>query len=78
MQLGSFLASGETMFSSSSIEPWMVRYRGKLLELSESVLVHLPGVGKGSGKPVPKQADRWKSARVAGQERPHRRASGQN
>ena len=36
-------------------------YRGKLLEFGESVLAHLPEVGKGSGNPA-KLADRWKSA----------------
>ena len=36
-------------------------YRGKLLELDESVLAHLPEVGKGSGNPAPKLADKWKS-----------------
>ena len=36
---------------------WSVR--GKLLELGESVLAHLPEVGKGSGNPAPKLADRW-------------------
>ena len=38
------------------------RYRGKLLEFGESVLVHLPDVGKGSWNPAPKLADRWRSA----------------
>ena len=37
-------------------------YRGKLVEFGESVLAHLPDVGKGSGNPAPKLADRWKSA----------------
>ena len=37
-------------------------YRGKLLEFGESLLGHLPEVGKGSGNPAPKLADRWKSA----------------
>ena len=36
-------------------------YRGKLLEFYESVLAHLPEVGKGSGNPAPKLADKWKS-----------------
>ena len=36
--------------------------RGKLLEFGESVLAHLPEVGKGPGNPAPKLADRWKSA----------------
>ena len=37
-------------------------YRGKVLEFGESVLAHLPEVGKGVGNPTPKLADRWKSA----------------
>ena len=37
-------------------------YRGKLVELGETVLANLPEVGKGSGNPAPKPADRWKSA----------------
>ena len=37
------------------------RYRGKLVEFGETVLAHLPEVGKGSGNPAPKLADRWKS-----------------
>ena len=36
-------------------------YRGKLMEFGETVLAHLPEVGKGSGNPAPKLADRWKS-----------------
>ena len=36
--------------------------RGTLLEVGESVLAHLPEVGKGSGNFAPKLADRWKSA----------------
>ena len=36
-------------------------YRGKLVELGETVLAHLPEVGKRSGNPAPKLADRWKS-----------------
>ena len=35
-------------------------YRGKLMEFGETVLAHLPEVGKGSGNPAPKLADRWK------------------
>ena len=52
----------------------VARYRGKALEFGESVLAHLPEVGKGI----------WESRaeveirRVAGHERPHRRASGQD
>ena len=34
-------------------------YRGKLLEFGESLLAHLPDVGKESGNPAPKLADRW-------------------
>ena len=36
-------------------------YRGKLVEFGETVLAHLPVVGKGSANPAPKLADRWKS-----------------
>ena len=36
-------------------------YRGKLVEFGETVLAHLPEVGKGSGNPAPKLADTWKS-----------------
>ena len=36
-------------------------YRGKLVEFGVTVLAHLPEVGKGSGNPAPKLADRWKS-----------------
>ena len=36
-------------------------YLGNLLEFGESVLAHIPEVGKGSGNPAPKLADRWKS-----------------
>ena len=41
-------------------------YRGKLLEFGESVLAHLPEVGKGSGNPAPKLADRRKTAVLLG------------
>ena len=37
-------------------------YRGKLVEFGETVLAHLPEVGKGSGNPAPKLADTWKSS----------------
>ena len=37
-------------------------YRGKLLEFGKSVLAHLPEVGKRTGNPAPKLADRWKPA----------------
>ena len=36
-------------------------YRGMLLEFGESVLAHLPEVGKGSGNPAPKLAYSWTS-----------------
>ena len=36
-------------------------HRGKLVEFGGTVLAHLPEVGKGSGNPAPKLADRWKS-----------------
>ena len=36
-------------------------YRGKLVEFGETVLAHLPEVGKRSGNPASKLADRWKS-----------------
>ena len=36
-------------------------YRGTLVEFGETVLAHLPEVGKGSGNPAQKLADRWKS-----------------
>ena len=36
-------------------------YRGKLVEFGETVLAHLPEVGKRSGNPAPKLTDRWKS-----------------
>ena len=48
-------------------------YRGKLVEFGETVLAHLPEVGKGSGNPAPKLADRWEIWCVAGKERPHGR-----
>ena len=37
-------------------------YCGHVLESCECVLAHLPGVGKGSGNPAPKLADKWTSA----------------
>ena len=36
--------------------------RGKLVEFGETVLAHLPEVGKGSVNPAPKLAKRWESA----------------
>ena len=53
-------------FRGSEIQSLVYRamggpYRGKLVEFGETVLAHLPEVGKGSGNPAPKLADRWKS-----------------
>ena len=42
-------------------------YRGEVLEFGESVLAHLPEVGKGSGNPAPKLADRCGWARATSQ-----------
>ena len=36
-------------------------YLAKLVEFGETVLAHLPEIGKGSGNPALKLADRWKS-----------------
>ena len=47
-------------------------YRGKLVEFGETVLAHLPEVGKGSGNPAPKLGRQMEIGRVAGQERPFR------
>ena len=61
MQPGSSLDSGKRCtvpFYRAMCGP----YRGKLLEFGESVLVHIPEVGKGSGNPAPTLADRWASA----------------
>ena len=52
----------KTMCNPHSIGAMGGPYRGKLLEFGESVLAHLPEVGKRSGNPAPKLADRWKSA----------------
>ena len=46
---------------SPSYRAMGVPYRGKLVGVGETVLAHLPEVGKGSGNPAPKLADRWKS-----------------
>ena len=43
-----------------SCDRWSVSW--KSAGFGESVLAHLPEVGKGSGNPAPKLADRWKSA----------------
>ena len=71
MQLDSFLFSEENDVQSRFYRTMGGPYRGKLLKFGESVHVHLPEVGKGSGNPAPKLADRWKPRRSAGQERPH-------
>ena len=49
------------------------QYRGKLVEFGETVLAHLPEVGKGSGNPAPKLVDRWTSGVWLEKERPYRR-----
>ena len=60
MQRGSFLVSEVVMCSPHSIGPW-----DHIVEnwwsLEKTFLTHLPEVGKGSGNPAPKLADRWKS-----------------
>ena len=61
MQLGSFLVSEVVMCSLPFYRAMGGPYRGKLVEFGETVLAHLPEVGKGSGSPAPKLADRWKS-----------------
>ena len=53
-------------FRSSEVQSPLYRamggpYRGKLVEFGETVLAHLPEIGKGSGNPAPKLADRYKS-----------------
>ena len=55
----------------------VVRIVEKLLVFGESVLARLPEVGKGSGNPAPKLADRWKSSVWLGKS-DFRRASCQN
>ena len=46
------------MQSPRSIVRWVVRIVEKVLEFGESVLAHLPEVGKGSGPPALKLVDR--------------------
>ena len=53
MQRGSFFVSEVVRYSPHSIEPWADPYRGKLVEFGETVLAHLPEVGKGSGNSAP-------------------------
>ena len=62
MQLGSFLASRETMYSPRSIGPWMVHIVESCWTLVNLCLLTFPEVGKGSGNSAPKLADRWKFA----------------
>ena len=57
---GSFLVSEVVRYSPSLSCHGRGPYRGKLVEFGETVLAHLPEVGKGSGNPAPKLADRWK------------------
>ena len=62
MQLGSLLASCETMYSPRSIEPWVVRVVESWLNLVNLCLLTSQEVGEGSGNPPLKLSDRWKSA----------------
>ena len=62
MQLGSFLASSETIYSPRSIEPWVVRVLESCWNSVNLCLLTFQSVGKGYGNPAPKLADRWKSA----------------
>ena len=61
MQRGSFLVSEVVRHRSPFYRATGGPYRGKLVEFGETVLAHLPEVGKGSGNPAPKLADRWES-----------------
>ena len=60
MQRGSFLVSEVVRHSPHSTVPWADRIVENWWSL-ETVLAHLPEVGKGSGNPAPKLAGRWKS-----------------
>ena len=61
MQRGSFLVSEVARYNLLPFYRAMGGpYRGKLVEFGETVLAHLPEVGKGSGNPAPKLADRWR------------------
>ena len=62
MQLGSPLGSQETMYISILSSHGRSVSRKVAGRFGESVLAHLPEVGKGPGNPAPKLADRWKSA----------------
>ena len=61
MQRGTFLVSEVAKHSLTFYRAMGGPYRGKLVEFGETVLAHLQEVGKGSGNPAPKLADRWKS-----------------
>ena len=50
------------MCSLRSIEPWVARIVESCWSLANLCLLTLPEVGKGSGNPALKLADRWKSA----------------
>ena len=50
-----------------------VPYRGKLVKFGETVLAHLPEVGKGNGNPRTEAGGLTEVWRVAGQERSHGR-----
>ena len=66
MQRGSFLVSEVVRHSPPFHRAMGGPYRGKLVEFGETVLAHLPEVGKGSGNPAPKLADSWKSGEWLG------------
>ena len=53
MQRGSFLVSEVARYSLHSYRAMGGPYRGKLVEFGETVLAHLPELGKGSGNPAP-------------------------
>ena len=59
MQLGSFLVSGETMYSAHSIEPWVVCIVESCWSLANLCLLTFQR-WEGSGNPAPKLG--WKSA----------------
>ena len=60
-QHGSFFVSEVVRYSPHSIVPWEDRIVENWWSLEKQFLRHLPEVGKGSGNPAPKLADRWKS-----------------
>ena len=61
MQRGSFLVSEVARYSPHSIVPWEDSIVENWWNLEKQFIAHLPEVGKGSGNPAPKLADRWKS-----------------